>query len=207
MKISKKSWHYRFLKFTLLEPLPNTLCSYVWTLLLLLIFGLSTLALAGIFVFLCIYAFIHSGIIGFIFSFGVIGFVGFVLSAAQYNKSLDCVANLDSEILDKHLILKYRVNNYLSNRNVRGMNDTDCGTCRLVVDDMAIASNYHFPCIIYLRQGGDPIGKVAGNFENIRAERAEWCRTHDCQKDPICKKTCLDVCVDYNNKARENENR
>lgn len=125
-----------------------------------------------------------------------------IISAAQYNKKLDCVNNIDPTLLDRHPILAYRVRNYQEKRNVRGISVTDCSKCYLVLDDMAIAGNYHFPCIIYLRQKGEPIGKVCSNLKNIRAERAEWFKTHNCYEDPICKSNCLDVCVDYNNEAK-----
>jgi hypothetical protein len=65
---------------------------------------------------------------------------------------------------------------------------------------MAVANGYHFPCIIYMREQGDPIGQVG---PNMRKERYEWMVNHDAHKDPICSKNCLDVCIDYNNKCKE----
>lgn len=35
----------------------------------------------------------------------------------------------------------------------------------------------------------------------MRAERAEWIKKHNSFEDPICREMCLDVCIDYNNKA------
>ena len=51
-----------------------------------------------------------------------------------------------------------------------------------------------------MREGGDPIGRVG---PNMRAERKAWIESHDCSVDPICSGMCLDVCVDYCNKANE----
>ena len=68
----------------------------------------------------------------------------------------------------------------------------------LALDDMAVAQDDHFPCIIYMRQGGDPIGKVG---VNMRQERKQWFESHNSFEDPICNATCLDVCVAFNNKA------
>ena len=97
-------------------------------------------------------------------------------------------------------ILKYRITNYRKRRNVRGIRKRDCTRCHLVKDDVAVAGKYHFPCIIYLREGGDPIGKLK---ENYRKTRIKWSATHNTHTDPICSKNCLDVCVDYNNKAEK----
>lgn len=123
-----------------------------------------------------------------------------VVPSAQFNQALWNLAGLPKHILDKYPILKYRIANVIRGRNVRTMCASDCGTCRLALDDMAVAGGKHFPCIIYLREGGDPIGDVG---PNMREERAQWVDGHDSHADPICSKMCLDVCIDYNNRAGE----
>jgi len=122
-----------------------------------------------------------------------------IVPSAQYNEALRSLAGLPSDILHRHPILKYRIKNVLNGRSVRGIKDYDSGKCFLALDDMAIAGKWHFPCIIYLREGGDPIGEIG---ENMRRERIEWFAGHDSQKDNICKEMCLDVCIDYNNRVR-----
>ena len=123
-----------------------------------------------------------------------------IISAAQYNQALDFVKMIPHNILDKYPILNYRVNNFLAGRNVRGISKHDNHKCPLVLDDMAIRGDYHYPCIIHMREGGKPISKVG---DNMRIERYEYYIKHDTHKDNICRKNCLDVCVDYNNKVRE----
>ncbi len=125
-----------------------------------------------------------------------------IISAAQFNE-LNFI-NVPPGILDSHKILKYRLNNLKSKRGVRGITSSDCSKCSLVLDDMAVAGNYHFPCIIYLREGGDPIGTVDNkSMEEIREERKLWMERTDTSKCHICKNNCLDVCVDYNNRVAE----
>lgn len=123
-----------------------------------------------------------------------------IISSAQYNKALTGLMLLPDDILNRHPILKYRIENYVKGRNVRGIKKSDTNKCYLVRDDMAVAGDYHYPCIIHLREGGKPIGKV---YENVREQRQAWFVLHDTHKDPICRKNCLDVCVDYNNKCNE----
>ena len=72
--------------------------------------------------------------------------------------------------------------------------------CGLVLDDMAVMGNKHYPCIIYMRESGNPIGTIGPNMRN---ERLNWYKTHDCTLDPICSKNCLDVCVHYNKKFQD----
>ena len=123
-----------------------------------------------------------------------------IISAAQWNSEEIKQLDVEDEILEKHPILKYRINNFRKGRNVRGIKESDSHKCPLVLDDMAVLGDYHFPCIIYMRQNGKAIGKTFGNF---RQDRMEWYNNHNTQKDSICSRTCLDVCVDYNNKVEE----
>jgi len=82
---------------------------------------------------------------------------------------------------------------------VRGLCGNDSDRCGLVLDDMAVMGDSHYPCIIYMREGGEPIGKVDGN---VRLDRERWSREHNTHQDPICSTNCLDVCADYNNTFR-----
>ena len=132
-----------------------------------------------------------------------------IISSAQYNEALENLNDLPQDILDNNPILKYRVNNFKQGRNVRGIKFKSTNKCFLALDDMATAKNYHFPCIIYLREMGDPIGIL--HKDTVRDERRSWVRDHNTHEDPICSTNCLDVCVDYNNKfyetmSEENEN-
>jgi hypothetical protein len=65
---------------------------------------------------------------------------------------------------------------------------------------MAVAQGKHFPCIVYMREGGQAIGNI--NCD-MREDRYQWFKNHDTHNDPICQKNCLDVCIDYNNIYRK----
>jgi MoaA/NifB/PqqE/SkfB family radical SAM enzyme len=121
-----------------------------------------------------------------------------VIPAAQYDKALGILSGLPEEILNRYPILNYRINNINSGRHVRGIADNDTSKCHLVLDDMAVVSDKHYPCIIYLREQGEPIGNMEDDF---RKQRADWFLKHDSKVDEICRKNCLDVCIDYNNRV------
>lgn len=118
-----------------------------------------------------------------------------VIPAAQAGCKLPKL-NLSEEILGNHPILKYRADNIANGGQVRGLNG-GTGKCGLVVDDMAVMGDHHYPCIIYMRENGAPIGKVGAN---MREERLDWYKKHNSYLDPICSGNCLDVCCDYNQK-------
>lgn len=123
-----------------------------------------------------------------------------IISAAQWNEPIEALGNVPSELLEKYPILKYRVNHFKEGVNVRGMKETDSKKCALLHDDSVVAGDYHFPCVIYMREGGDPIGKVS---RTMRRDRHKWLESHDCYADDICRNNCLDVCIDYNNKYQK----
>ena len=123
-----------------------------------------------------------------------------IIPSAQWNgKLVDAVSALSEETVACNKILSYRVNNIIDGRHVRGIQPSDSKRCYLPIDDSAVAGTYHFPCVIYLREMGAPIGKVG---KEMRAERIAWSHEHNTHADPICKKNCLDVCIDYNNAVR-----
>lgn len=122
-----------------------------------------------------------------------------VISAAQYNVLLRGVEKIPEHIVAAHPILRYRVEHLKAGRNVRGIGEANSRRCALVLDDMAAVGGYHFPCIIYLREGGKPIGKIG---PGMREERVRWSETHDTFSDPICRANCLDVCIDYNDRYK-----
>jgi hypothetical protein len=82
------------------------------------------------------------------------------------------------------------------------MKETDCNKCHLVKDDMVVLRGKHFPCVIYMREQGNAIDNVYGKtIQEIRQERKMWFEKTNTYNDPICKRNCLDVCIDYNNKV------
>lgn len=128
-----------------------------------------------------------------------------VIPAAQLSKTLgeEFIASaVDQHIIESHPILRYRMENVGKGLPVRGLSDKDNRHCPLVLDDMAVAGGYHFPCIIYLRERGQPIGKMT-DIEAVRLERKEWAENHDCKKDFICRSNCLEVCAAYNVRWKE----
>jgi pyruvate-formate lyase-activating enzyme len=99
-----------------------------------------------------------------------------------------------------HPILQWRWERLQNGLPVRGINAGDSPRCSLVLDDMAVMDGQHYPCIIYLREGGTPIGPVG---PTMREDRRLWCESHRSDADPICSRQCLDFCVAHNNRVRD----
>lgn len=119
-----------------------------------------------------------------------------LVADSHYTHAAIGLRRLPQAILDAHPILKYRVENALSRPAVRGLSETDAHHCALVLDDSIIAGTYHFPCALYMREGGSPIGKVT---PSMRQDRYQWFQSHNTYADPICRQFCVDLYIDYNN--------
>ena len=119
-----------------------------------------------------------------------------IIPAAQNGDTVKHIEKIPREILDAHPILKYRVECISEGSPVRGHRAVDIDKCYIPIDDSVVCGDKHYSCVIYMREGGDPIGKVG---PEMRAERIKWAKNHKPKSDPICRKNCLDFCIDYNN--------
>ena len=121
-----------------------------------------------------------------------------VTASHAHHDIVEAISNIEQEVLDAYPILKYRVQNYLKGWDARGLRKGDARRCHLVKDDCVVASKWHYPCGVYLRERGRPIGTINSK---MRDERVDWFRTHDTYDDPICRQYCSDIYVEYNNRC------
>jgi MoaA/NifB/PqqE/SkfB family radical SAM enzyme len=126
-----------------------------------------------------------------------------IIPAAQNGDMVKGVQGLSSDVLEAHPILNYRVTNMKAGEPVRGHVEEDVDRCYIPIDDSVVCGRYHLPCVIYLREMGEPIGVIG---PNMRQERIEWAKNHRPKSDPICCKNCLDVCIAHNNMCYDIEN-
>jgi len=143
---------------------------------------------------------------------GIISFAGDlgvddirIIPSAQWDASLaDAISNGSAlhervqTIISRSPILRYRWENIRAGRHVRGIRDVDSKRCYFPIDDSVIVQGFHYPCVIYMREHGEPIGAVG---PDMRHDRIAWAENHNAKEDPICKANCLDVCIDHNNRC------
>lgn len=114
-------------------------------------------------------------------------------TATGFNQLIDI--RVPDALLDRHPILAYRIRNFRAGRNMRGLREGDADRCWMVLDDVTIAGEHHYPCAVYAREGGKPIGRVG---PGMKAERLRWLGAHEPLRDPICRRFCMDFKCDYN---------
>jgi MoaA/NifB/PqqE/SkfB family radical SAM enzyme len=104
-----------------------------------------------------------------------------------------------SDLFGKHRILRYRADRFNNGRGMRGLRDSDCSKCYLALDDITVKGNKHYPCAVYLREGGEAIGAVG---DGMMKERRAWFEKHNSLGDSICREFCMDFKCDLNNEVR-----
>ena len=128
-------------------------------------------------------------------------------TATQVSSLIPKLEAIPDYIMEKHPLLKYRVNRLKNGQNMRGAATSK--KCWLPLDDIVATSEYHYPCSMQLRELGVSIGKILdsnGNvkpIEKIRQERANWINNFDCRNNKICQKYCMDFIIAYNNRVSE----
>lgn len=98
-----------------------------------------------------------------------------------------------SKTYEGYPILNYRVNNFRNKKPMRGYPAQRCGIAK---NDITIVGDKHYPCLVYFREKGQAIGNL--NDPELLQQRENWSTSHDCLKDPICSKFCMDFKCDFN---------
>ena len=122
-----------------------------------------------------------------------------IMSLAQEGHIVD-TSWVDEKLSNQFPLLKWRSENFQHGRDVRGLHCVDCHACALALDDATVAGDSHYPCNVYFREGGEPIGRVDND---MMKERAEWFENHNSYFDPICKTFCMDILRAYNNRVSD----
>ena len=78
--------------------------------------------------------------------------------------------------------------------------------CYIPLTERTVDGVAYYPCSVYLREGGAPIGALTESAQVQRAKSADWVKANDCRTDPICQRYCLHctrVFNDATNAARK----
>jgi MoaA/NifB/PqqE/SkfB family radical SAM enzyme len=97
-------------------------------------------------------------------------------------------------------ILDYRIKRFNNQNDMRGL-DKRVSKCFLIGNDLSIIGNNHYPCLVYAREKGKPIGAIFHNGKlnkKIKEERIEFMNKHKPNEDALCKKYCMDFKCDFN---------
>ena len=75
--------------------------------------------------------------------------------------------------------------------------------CYIPLTERTVDRVAYYPCSVYLREGGAPLGPLTDPPEAQRARSAAFVRDGDCLRDPICRRYCLHCTRTFNDRANE----
>jgi hypothetical protein len=73
--------------------------------------------------------------------------------------------------------------------------------CLIPLTERTVDGESYYPCSVYLREGGAPLGRLSDSPEVQRARTARFLREGDCLADPICRRYCLHCTRTFNSLA------
>jgi pyruvate-formate lyase-activating enzyme len=75
--------------------------------------------------------------------------------------------------------------------------------CHVPLTERTVDARFYYPCSVYVRERGAPLGPLADAPEVQRARSARFAREADCLADPICRRYCLHCTRTFNCRANE----
>jgi len=75
--------------------------------------------------------------------------------------------------------------------------------CYVPLTERTVDGVYYYPCSVYLREGGAPLGRIDEPQERQRQQTAAFVARGDCLADPICRRYCLHCTRAFNERAND----
>ncbi|MBK7876955.1 MAG: radical SAM protein [Planctomycetes bacterium] len=75
--------------------------------------------------------------------------------------------------------------------------------CYVPLTERTVDAVNYYPCSVYLREGGAPLGRIDEPQSVQRAKTAAFVARGDCTTDPICARYCLHCTREFNQHANE----
>ena len=73
--------------------------------------------------------------------------------------------------------------------------------CYIPLTERTVDRAFYYPCSVYLREGGEPLGRLDEPQWLQRQKSARFVRDGDCLSDPICRRYCLHCTRQFNIRA------
>lgn len=116
-----------------------------------------------------------------------------------------------NEIIDKinSFLEKYDKNTFpLLRKKLNTVFEKDCigleeiskknWKCYIPFTERTVDKLYYYPCSVYLRENGEPLGKITDSYQEQINNTVNFVENGNCLEDSICKKYCLNCTKNYN---------
>jgi len=125
----------------------------------------------------------------------------------DYNETLNIVHKIEKQI-DKHSersypLLRKKFKTIFS-QDTYGIEDfaskSLMNSCFVPLTEKTVDAKYYYPCPVYLREGGEPLGKLhEDNLKTQQKKTVDFIKGNYCIHDPICQKSCIYCTKVFNN--------
>lgn len=75
--------------------------------------------------------------------------------------------------------------------------------CYIPLTEITADRVFYYPCSVYLREGGAPLGRIEEPMAQRRAKAVRFVRDGRCLSDPICTRYCLRCTGQFNSAAND----
>uniref|UniRef100_A0A7C4R5U8 Radical SAM protein n=1 Tax=candidate division CPR3 bacterium TaxID=2268181 RepID=A0A7C4R5U8_UNCC3 len=103
---------------------------------------------------------------------------------------------------DQFVLLRDKISK-MFDPNAQGLKDNKTQKvmehCFVSVTERTHTPSHYYPCSIYIRAFGKPIGKNTDSFEIQQEKLLNFVKNNDCRIDSICSRICTNCCKIYNN--------
>jgi MoaA/NifB/PqqE/SkfB family radical SAM enzyme len=71
--------------------------------------------------------------------------------------------------------------------------------CFIPLTERTLDTTYYYPCSVYLREGGVPLGRIdEDDLETQQKKILHFIHESNCLEDPICREYCINCCRTFN---------
>ena len=75
--------------------------------------------------------------------------------------------------------------------------------CYIPLTERTVDGRFYYPCSVYVREGGAPLGEINESQAEQRRKTAAFVARGDCLTDPICRRYCLHCTREFNARAND----
>ncbi len=70
--------------------------------------------------------------------------------------------------------------------------------CFVPLSERTVDATSYYPCPVYVREGGEPLGRLTERFSEQQEKTLAFVRGESCREDPICRTNCINCLKVFN---------
>jgi MoaA/NifB/PqqE/SkfB family radical SAM enzyme len=99
-------------------------------------------------------------------------------------------------------LLRYKLKTVFSSEGL-GLKDLTSRqlmkNCFIPLTERTLDTTYYYPCSVYLREGGVPLGRIDEDDLKLQQKKIlQFIHDSNCLEDPICREYCINCCRRFN---------